>query len=75
MSESPSSSREMPRVKIVGREHPHHGEYGRYTGQIIRLVTGTKMALVKLEACRHGGDACYVSPGDIREVDQDDQYV
>ena len=64
-----------PRVKIVGRKHPHCGEYGRFTGEVIRLVTGPKMALVKLENCRHGGDACYVSPGDIREVNEDDQYV
>ena len=64
----------QPRVKIVGREHPHRGEYGRFTGETIRLVTGSVMALVKLEHCKHGTDGCYVSPGDIREVDDDDQY-
>lgn len=65
----------QPRVKIVGREHPHRGEYGRFTGETIRLVTGAKMALVNLERCDHGMKACYVSPGDIREVNEDDQYV
>jgi hypothetical protein len=64
-----------PRVKIIGKDHPHRGEYGELTGDVIRLVTGSKMARVKLEACRHGGDACYVSPGDVREVDADDQFV
>ena len=66
---------EQPRVKIVGKNHPHRGEYGRFTGKVIRLITGATMALVTLEACKHGGDACYVSPGDIREVNADDQYV
>lgn len=64
-----------PRVRIVNRKHPHFGEYGLFTGQTIRLVTGSTMALVKLEHCKHGGDACYVSPGDIREVNAEDQYV
>lgn len=64
-----------PRVKIVGKDHPHRGEYGRFTGETIRLVTGQRMALVRLEHCKHGMDGCYVSPGDIREVNADDQYV
>jgi hypothetical protein len=71
----PPAEGQQPRVKIVGKEHPHRGEYGRFTGEVIRLVTGQQMALVKLEHCRHGGDGCYVSPGDIREVTEDDQYV
>ena len=67
----------QPRVKIVSPAHPHRGEYGRFTGEVIRMRFhgGDKMALVKLESCRHGVDSCYVSPGDIREVNDDDQYV
>jgi hypothetical protein len=67
----------QPRVKIVNRQHPHHGEYGRFTSEVIqmRFGLGNKMALVKLESCKHGTDRCYVSPGDIREVNDDDQYV
>lgn len=65
----------MPRVKITRRNHPHYGEYGRFTGEVITIVTGDKMALVKLEHCKHGVDGCYVSPGDVREVNRDDQYV
>jgi len=64
-----------PRVRIVNRDHPHHGEYGWFTGELITLVTGHRMALVTLEQCRHGMDGCYVSAGDIRQVDEDDQYV
>lgn len=63
-----------PRVKIVGPKHPHRGEYGRFTSETITVI-GQRMALVKLEHCQHGMDACYVSPGDIREVDDDDQFV
>jgi len=65
----------QPRVKIIGRDHPHRGEYGRFTGEVIRLVTGQQMALVTLEHCKHGTDGCYVSANDIRQVDDDDQYV
>lgn len=61
---------QLPRVKIVGREHPHRGEYGRFDGSTINVL-GKRMALVKLENCRHGTDGCYVSPGDIREVNED----
>lgn len=64
-----------PRVKIIGKHHPHRGEYGRFTGDVIRLATGDRMALVKLESCRHGTEGCYVSPGDVRQVDEEDQYV
>lgn len=67
---------EAPRVKIVGKEHPHRGEYGRFTGEVITMKTdGSRMALVKLEHCKHGTDGCYVSPGDIREVNDDDQFI
>ena len=71
---SPAPQRQ-PRVKIVGREHPHFGEYGRFTGEVKQFPWGSKLALVKLENCKHGGDACYISPGDIREVNDDDQYI
>jgi hypothetical protein len=64
-----------PRVRIVNREHPHHGEYGHFTGEVIKPVWGGKMALVKLENCQHGTDGCYVSPGDVRQVDEEGQYV
>jgi hypothetical protein len=60
-------------VKIVNRDHPHFGEYGRWAGETISVI-GKRMALIKLEHCKHGTDGCYVSPGDIREVDCDDQY-
>jgi hypothetical protein len=75
MTSLQASLASLPRVKIVGCDHPHRGEYGRFTGEVIRLITGARMALVKLEHCAHGGDACYVSPVDIREVNEDDQYV
>ena len=69
----------LPRVKIVKRSHPHVGEYGRFTGETIAITTGghkpNRMALVKLEDCKHGTDGCYVSPGDVREVNDDDQYI
>jgi hypothetical protein len=62
------TTKTLPRVQIVNREHPHFEEYGRFTGQIIRTVWGSEMAKVELEHCRHGGDACYVSKGDVRQV-------
>lgn len=58
----------LPRVQIIDRTHPHFEEYGRFTGQIIHPVWGGQMAFVNLEHCRHGVDACYVSPGQVKEV-------
>ena len=60
----------LPRVQIVNREHPHFEEYGRFTGKIITMRFGSQnqMAEVALENCRHGGDACFVSKGDVRQV-------
>jgi hypothetical protein len=60
----------LPRVQIVNREHPHFEEYGRFTGKVIAMKfgVGKQMAEVKLEHCRHGGDACFVSVGDVRQV-------
>jgi regulator of RNase E activity RraA len=59
-----------PRVQIVNREHPHFEEYGRFTGKIITMKFGDRnqMAEVQLEHCRHGGDACFVNKGDVRQV-------
>lgn len=60
----------LPRVQIVSREHPHFEEYGRFTGKVItmRFGDGREMAEVQLENCPHGGDACFVSRGDVRKV-------
>lgn len=66
MTDQPRATR-LPRVQIVNREHPHFEEYGRFTGTVITMRFGDQrpMAEVKLEHCRHGGDACFVSKGDI----------
>lgn len=59
----------LPRIQIVNREHPHFEEYGRFTGKIITMrFGGQDMAEVALENCPHGGDACFVSKGDVRRV-------
>ena len=60
----------LPRVQIVNRKHPHFEEYGRFTGKVIQMKFGskTKMAEVQLENCPHGGDACFVHVGDVRQV-------
>ena len=77
-ADSPTASASLPvretksarlmRVQIIKREHPHFEEYGRFTGEIVTMIWGAKMAKVKLEHCRHGTDACFVSPGDVAEV-------
>jgi regulator of RNase E activity RraA len=60
----------LQRVQIVNRNHPHFEEYGRFTGKIITMKFGAReqMAEVALENCRHGGDACFVSKGDVKQV-------
>ena len=60
----------LPRVQIVNRQHPHFEEYGRFTGTIItmRFGNGDQMAEIRLEYCRHGTDACFVSKGDVIQV-------
>lgn len=65
-----SREQQLPRVQIVNRNHPHFEEYGRFTGKIITMRFGDKgqMAEVRLECCRHGHDACFVSKGDVRQV-------
>jgi hypothetical protein len=64
------SEQKLPRIQIVNREHPHFEEYGRFTGKIVvmKFGSGTQMAEVKLEHCRHGTDGCFVSVGDVRTV-------
>lgn len=59
----------LPRVQIVNRKHPHFEEYGRFTGKMIVLF-GSDMAEVKLEHCRHGTDGCFVSKGDVKQVQE-----
>ena len=58
----------LQRVQITNHEHPHFEEYGRFTGKIIKPIWGGDMAEVRLENCPHGGDACFVSRGDVRKV-------
>ena len=61
------------RVQIVNRDHPHFEEYGRFTGKVIAMrFSGHQMAEVKLENCRHGGDACFISAGDVIRVAERD---
>lgn len=63
-------SDKLQRVQIVKRDHPHFEEYGRFTGKIVTMKfgAGKRMAEVALEHCRHGVDACFVSPGDVKQV-------
>jgi hypothetical protein len=54
------------RMRIVNREHPHYEEFGYLTGKIVTMrFSGHEMAEFRLENCRHGGDACFVSKGDL----------
>ena len=66
----PDPSAKGLRVQIVSRRHPHFEEYGRLTGKIIVMKFGNRerMAEVALENCPHGGDACFVSKGDVVQV-------
>lgn len=59
----------MMRVFICDREHPHHGEVGTMTGKIISLL-GTEMAEVRLDACKHGTEGCFVKKGQVISEDQ-----
>lgn len=58
----------LPRVQIVNRAHPHFEEYGRFTGKVITLPLGKRMAEVSLEQCCHGTSGCFVAVGDVRQV-------
>ena len=58
---------EEERVYISNPKHPHYGESGIWTGEVIRLrFGGPPMWKVALDNCKHGTDGCFVSPGDIR---------
>ena len=52
------------RMRIVDADHPHVGEFGYLTGEMISVL-GAPMAKFRLDACKHGGDACFVSKGQI----------
>lgn len=61
------SEDEPIRVVICDPEHPHYRESGVLTGKVIRFLHWAgEMAEVKLEACRHGTDGCFVSKGQVR---------
>lgn len=68
------TSKTLPRVQIVNRDHPHFEEYGRFTGKIITMKFDltNQMAEVALEHCRHGTDCCFVSHGDVIQVSERD---
>jgi len=61
-------SKQLQRVQIVNRKHPHFEEYGRFTGKIINTTFGGAMAEVDLENCRHGTSGCFVNQGDVIAV-------
>lgn len=52
------------RMRISDRDHPHYGEVGQLTGNVISLF-GKPMAELKLEHCQHGTFGCFVSSGQI----------
>ena len=56
------------KVVICDPEHPHYPESGELTGDVIRFPWGGQMAKMKLAACAHGTDACYISPGQAQEI-------
>lgn len=58
---------ERIRVYICDPKHPHFGESGELTGKIIafRHGIGGQMAEVKLDACKHGTDGCFVTKGQV----------
>ena len=58
-----------PLVRICDPEHPHYPETGRFTGEVVVMkFSGTKMAKVILDNCKHGTDACFVTAGQIQEI-------
>ena len=66
------SEKQLQRVQIVDRRHPHFEEYGRFTGKIVTMKFGTReqMAEVNLENCRHGSDGCFVLKGQVKAVSE-----
>ena len=59
------------RIEITDKEHPHHGEKGVMTGEVIEVVGGAKMAKVRLDDCPHGIDACFVSKGQVTPTNEE----
>lgn len=57
-------------VRICDHKHPHWPETGFLTGKVIRMTFGDhrEMAEVKLDSCKHGVDACFVSKGQVSEL-------
>lgn len=55
-------------VRISDPAHPHYPETGRFTGEIVTMVWGARMAKVKLDVCAHGTDACFVSPKQVTQI-------
>jgi hypothetical protein len=55
----------VTRVFVSDPHHPHHGEAGVFTGNVIRLF-GKPMAELRLENCQHGTDGCFVKVGQVR---------
>jgi hypothetical protein len=54
------------RVFISDPAHPHYGESGIFTGEVIEFKYWKgRMAKVDLSNCVHGVDSCFVSPGQI----------
>lgn len=60
----------MIRVRISNPEHPHYPETGILTGKVITMKFGDRrqMAEMKLDSCKHGTDACFVSKGEVAEI-------
>lgn len=54
-------------VRISDFRHPHFYETGRLTGHI-KIVLGAPMAEVKLDACEHGAERCFVRKGQVRRL-------
>jgi len=61
----------MPvKVKIIGKEHPHKGEYGHVElndkGEYeARNIMGQLMVRVELIDCKHGTGSCFARPDAI----------
>lgn len=56
-------------LMISDPAHPHYPETGRFTLKVVTLF-GKPMAEVKLDHCKHGVDACFVSKGQIRFIEE-----
>jgi hypothetical protein len=51
------------RCRITNRDHPHFGEEGHFTNEMI-FVCGKTMVKVVLDNCVHGTDGCFVGHDD-----------